>query len=85
VQLEKEFPDLISSNSPTQRVGGQPVKEFPSVCHVPPMLSLDKTYSEGELREFDDRVRDVADIYSLTVEQLVRLERMGEKSRQEAR
>jgi DNA ligase (NAD+) len=55
-QLEKEFPDLISSNSPTQRVGGQPVKEFPSVCHVPPMLSLDKTYSEGELRKFDGGV-----------------------------
>ena len=55
-QLEKQFPDLITSNSPTQRVGGQPVKEFPSVSHVPPMLSLDKTYSEGELRKFDDRV-----------------------------
>src|SRR4029077_16936713 len=55
-QLEKEFPDLIVSTPPTQGVGGQPVKEFPSVCHVPPMLSLDKTYSEGELREFDDRV-----------------------------
>jgi DNA ligase (NAD+) len=55
-QLEKQFPDFIASDSPTQRVGGQPVKEFPSVRHVPPMLSLDKTYSEGELRKFDGRV-----------------------------
>jgi DNA ligase (NAD+) len=56
-QLEKQFPDLITSASPAQRVGGQPLKEFPSVCHDPPMLSLDKTYSDRELRKFDARVR----------------------------
>jgi NAD-dependent DNA ligase len=57
LEFEKQFPDLITSDSPTQRVGGQPLKEFPSVCHDPPMLSLDKTYSDRELRKFDARVR----------------------------
>ncbi len=56
-QLERQFPDLITADSPTQRVGGQPLKEFSIVRHVPPMLSLDKAYSESEVREFDARVR----------------------------
>jgi DNA ligase (NAD+) len=56
-QLEGQFPDLITADSPTQRVGGQPLKEFSIVRHVPPMLSLDKAYSESEVREFDARVR----------------------------
>ncbi len=58
-ELEKEFPDLVTPDSPTQRVGGEPVKEFPTVTHDPPMLSLDNTYSYDELREFDIRVRKV--------------------------
>lgn len=58
-ELEKEFPDLVAPDSPTQRVGGEPVKEFPTVTHDPPMLSLDNTYSYDELREFDSRVRKV--------------------------
>ena len=56
-KLEAEFPDLVSPDSPTQRVGGQPLKEFASVRHGVPMLSLDNTYSVDELREFDRRVR----------------------------
>lgn len=56
-KLEKEFPELITPDSPTQRVGGEPLKEFPTVRHKIPMLSLDNTYSYDELKEFDTRVR----------------------------
>ena len=55
--LEKNFPQLISPESPTQRVGGQPLNEFASVQHSVPMMSLDNTYSQGELRNFIQRVR----------------------------
>ncbi len=55
-RLEKRFPDLITPDSPTQRVGGQPLKEFPSLRHDPPILSLDKTYNLDDLRKFDARV-----------------------------
>lgn len=54
--LEKEFPDLITPDSPTQRVSGEAVAEFPSVEHKAVMLSLDNTYSFDELREFHKRV-----------------------------
>jgi DNA ligase (NAD+) len=54
--LEKEFPELIASDSPTQRVGGTITKEFATVFHRYPMLSLANTYSPEELREFDARV-----------------------------
>ncbi len=57
IDLEKEFPDLITPESPSQRVGGQPLKEFKSVSHRVPMLSMDNTYSYEELRDFDARVR----------------------------
>ena len=57
MDLESQFPKLISPDSPSQRVGGTPAKEFPSVTHDPPMLSLANSYSEEEIREFDNRVR----------------------------
>jgi DNA ligase (NAD+) len=55
--LEDRFPDLVTPDSPTQRAGGEPLKEFKSVRHAVPMMSLDNTYSIEELREFDARVR----------------------------
>jgi DNA ligase (NAD+) len=55
--LEKEFPELITSDSPTQRVGADLTKEFAQVNHKYPMLSLGNTYSEEEIAEFDGRVR----------------------------
>lgn len=55
-QLEKEFPELKLPDSPTQRVGGAITKEFPSVVHEYPMLSLGNTYSPEELKDFDGRV-----------------------------
>ncbi|HTY12191.1 MAG TPA: NAD-dependent DNA ligase LigA [Bacteroidota bacterium] len=54
--LEEQFPALRAPDSPTQRVGGQPTKEFPTVTHSVPMLSLANTYSEEELIDFDRRV-----------------------------
>jgi DNA ligase (NAD+) len=57
LDLEQQFPDLITPDSPSQRVGGQPLKAFKPVKHVRPMLSLDNTYSQEELREFVNRVQ----------------------------
>jgi DNA ligase (NAD+) len=59
IKLEKEHPDLVKLDSPSQRVGGYVTKEFKQVKHKYPMLSLANTYSENELKDFDDRVRKV--------------------------
>lgn len=56
-QLEQENPDLRTPDSPTQRVGGEPLEEFPTIEHTAPMLSLDSGRDEGELRRFDERLR----------------------------
>ncbi|MBA9077493.1 NAD-dependent DNA ligase LigA [Rufibacter quisquiliarum] len=58
-ELEEAHPQYRSDNSPTQRVGGTITKNFPTVKHKYPMLSLGNTYSEAEVREFDKRVRKV--------------------------
>src|SRR5436190_2885132 len=55
--LEADHPDLVTPDSPTQRVAGRPTEGFPTVEHLVPMLSLDNAYNEEELRAFDDRVR----------------------------
>lgn len=55
--LEAEYPDLVTPDSPTQRVGGGPAKGFSTVKHIVPMLSMDNTYSAQEIRDFDNRVR----------------------------
>src|SRR5688500_19933259 len=59
LDLEKEFPELITPESPTQRVGGAPISEFKPVQHLTPMLSLDNTYSQAEVREFVNRVQRI--------------------------
>ena len=56
-RLECEHPDLASTASPTQKVGGAPSREFATIAHELPMLSIDNTYSEKEIRAFDERVR----------------------------
>jgi len=58
--LERQHPELITPDSPTQRVGGEPAAEFPKVRHSTPMMSLDNTYSVNELRDFDRRVRELS-------------------------
>lgn len=57
--LEAEHPALATPDSPTQRVGGSPAKGFSTVKHMLPMLSMDNTYSAGEIRDFDKRVRKI--------------------------
>jgi DNA ligase (NAD+) len=57
LDLEKQFPQLITPDSPTQRVSGQPLKEFKQVQHLQPMLSLDNTYSQADVRDFVNRVQ----------------------------
>jgi len=58
-RLEAKHPELVTPDSPTQRVGGEPIEGFTSVTHSLPMLSIDNTYNADELREFDARVAKV--------------------------
>src|SRR5688500_11834417 len=58
-ELEEAHPDLITPDSPTQRVEPHPIEGFKQIKHRRPMLSIDNTYGEGELREFDKRVRKI--------------------------
>src|SRR5215475_1574768 len=58
-KLESEHPDLITPDSPTQRVGGAPISGFRTVRHRRPMLSIDNTYNSDELREFDNRIKKI--------------------------
>ena len=58
--LESEHPELITPDSPTQRVGGKPREGFVKVAHSSPMLSLDNTYSEEELRDWERRVHELS-------------------------
>jgi DNA ligase (NAD+) len=57
IELETAHPDLLTPDSPSQRVSGQPTKEFPTITHSTPMLSLSNVYGEEELVDFDRRVR----------------------------
>jgi DNA ligase (NAD+) len=57
-ELESTHPELLNPESPTQRVGGQPAKEFASITHRVPMLSLNNAFEEEEAAAFDRRVRD---------------------------
>src|SRR5581483_12187007 len=54
IKLEKEFPDLLKPDSPSQRVGGAITQEFKQAKHQYPMISLSNTYSEEELNDFDE-------------------------------
>jgi DNA ligase (NAD+) len=70
MQLEEKYPALVISTSPTQRIGEELSGGFPTVTHSSPMLSLDNTYSEDEMRAFDTRVAKilVGEDYEYTVE-----------------
>jgi DNA ligase (NAD+) len=57
IELETRYPELVTPDSPTQRVGGEPLKAFKKVTHKTPMLSLSNAFNEGDLRDFDRRVR----------------------------
>src|SRR5215468_4041937 len=58
-KLEAAHPELITPDSPTQRVGGKPREGFAKVQHSRPMLSLDNAFNEDELRDWDRRVREL--------------------------
>ncbi len=57
IRLENEFPQFKAEDSPTQRIGGTITKEFPTVKHTYPMLSLANTYTEADVKDFDERVK----------------------------
>ena len=59
IDLEREFPDLTTADSPSQRVGGKPLSAFASSQHLAPMMSLDNTYSQEEVRAFVERVQKI--------------------------
>lgn len=61
VALEEEFPDLVSNDSPTQRVGGTILPGFEKVVHEAPMLSLGNAFNEGDLLDFDRRIKKLTD------------------------
>jgi DNA ligase (NAD+) len=71
--LEARHPDLITIDSPTQRVAGRPTEAFSNVRHLAPMLSLDNAYNEEELRAFDERVRRGAGLADTPVEYVAEL------------
>jgi DNA ligase (NAD+) len=56
-RLEEQYPELVTSDSPTQRVGAKPLEKFETVRHRQPMLSLENAFSEAEARDFDDRLK----------------------------
>ena len=56
IELEERYPSLRSPHSPSQRVGGKPVSDFPTVSHATPMLSLDNSYSREDIEAFHQRV-----------------------------
>jgi DNA ligase (NAD+) len=74
-RMETKHPELLTSDSPTQRVGGKPAEGFQKVRHSRPMLSLDNAYTEDELRDWDRRVRELAG--SLPVEYTAELKLDG--------
>ena len=59
-KIEKDHPDLATPDSPTQRVGGQPIEGFVQVAHRVPMMSIENSYDEADLRKFDADVRKAA-------------------------
>src|ERR1051325_7681235 len=64
--LEGAFPDLRTPDSPSQRVGGEPLTGFQQVQHLPPMMSLDNTYSQDEVRQFIARAQKLLPHEKLT-------------------
>jgi len=62
VQIESEHPELVTGDSPTQRVGAAPLSAFASVRHEVPMLSLGNAFAESDLRDFDRRLRDALEL-----------------------
>ena len=71
--LEAQHPDLVTPDSPTQRVAGRPTESFPTVAHLAPMFSLDNAYDEADLRAFDERLRRGAGLGDAPVDYVTEL------------
>jgi DNA ligase (NAD+) len=67
-KIESKFPDLITPDSPTQRIGEEPLDHFETISHLTPMLSLANTYNDDELRDFDKRIKKKFDKISYVIE-----------------
>ena len=67
-EIEREYPQFVSEDSPTQRVGGTVLEGFTKIEHTLPMLSLSNAFNDGDLRSFDDRVRKVVNNREYIVE-----------------
>ncbi|MBI3371145.1 MAG: NAD-dependent DNA ligase LigA [Betaproteobacteria bacterium] len=67
-ELERQYPALCTPDSPTRRVGGEPLEGFETVQHAAPMLSLNNAFEDEEIRAFDKRLRDTLDVDSLEYE-----------------
>jgi len=65
-ELEEQFPELVTADSPTHRVGGKPLEGFKKVQHNVPMLSLANAFNEADLKDFDRRVREGLDLNEVT-------------------
>lgn len=72
-RLEADHPELVTPDSPTQRVAGRPAEGFPTVEHAEPMLSLDNAYNDEELKAFDERVRKAAGLGDAPVDYVAEL------------
>ena len=61
IKIEEENPQIKRADSPSSRVGGKPLDKFTQITHKIPMLSLSNAYSDKDLKDFDKRVRELAD------------------------
>ena len=68
IRLEEQYPELVTADSPTQRIGGQAIDLFEKVVHTYPMLSLGNAFNEGDLKDFDQRVKQDVDQISYVCE-----------------
>jgi DNA ligase (NAD+) len=75
--LERQFPELITPESPTQRVGEQPIEGFVSIEHSTPMLSLDNCYTMEELREFEERIQKIIPEEKITYVAELKIDGLG--------
>ena len=66
ISLERDHPHLQTSDSPTQRVGGQPLSGFDEVVHAVPMLSLSNAFSDEQVRAFDQRCQEMLEVALIT-------------------
>ena len=74
VKLEEDHPELRTTDSPTQRVGGSPLSEFAEVTHEIPMLSLDNAFGDEDMAAFDKRVRERLDLAEIRYAAEVKLD-----------